>query len=53
MSSRKKIGQAPGRLLRQKLINLLGSHSSGNYAFKQPETTDTAQSASQEWKLCS
>jgi hypothetical protein len=62
MSSRKKIRQAPGRLLRQKLVNLLGSRSSGtvplnsprllirlrvcrksgNCAFKQPETLDTA-----------
>ena len=49
MSSRKNIRQAPGRLLRQKLINLLGSRSSGNCAFKQPETTDIAQSVSQEW----
>jgi hypothetical protein len=49
MSSRKKIRQAPGRLLRQKLANLSGGRSSGNCAFKQPETTDTASNVSQEW----
>jgi hypothetical protein len=43
MSSRKKIRQAPGRLLRQKLINLRQvCRKSGNPAFKGPETLDMA-----------
>jgi hypothetical protein len=43
MSSRKKIRQAPGRLLRQKLVILCQvCRKSGNPAFKGPETLDTA-----------
>jgi len=42
VSSLKKIRQAPSRLLRQKLITMSGGRSSGNSAFKEPETTDTA-----------
>jgi len=49
MPSRKKIRQAPSQLLGQKLANLSGGRRSGNYAFRQPKTTDTASDVSQEW----
>jgi hypothetical protein len=42
VSSLKKIRQAPGRLLREKLVTLSESRRSGNSAFKEPETSDTA-----------
>jgi hypothetical protein len=42
MSSRKKIRQAPGRLLRQKLVTPSGVSQEWNPAFKGPETLDTA-----------
>jgi hypothetical protein len=42
MSSRKKIRQAPGRLLRQKLVTSSGVSQEWKPTFKGPETLDTA-----------